>query len=585
MKKNKKEKTNYNETIQNIKKMWPYLKGQKKDLIVFLIANILICIISIIVPAITAKQILNLTNNLIIQALQVSIVVFVIEIFRNITNYFSRKATRTIYVKTVMGLQFKLSEESTKLKTGCIDSMTSGTIIKRISDDPYYISNIFSSIATTFLEIVTSVGVLITIFIINKIIFMYIVCFIAIRYYFESVRLKKVYEYEKERRVINETTTGLISELIRGNKDIKALNISRPFTDNLKVKITKAGEKRIQMENVARFYSLVTGSIHDISDLGFAIVAALQIINNMLTIPNTIVLMNYRSTAERFLYYLVNLNEQIKQFNVSATRIFEVIDSSKFEKETFGNVHLGKIEGNFEFKNVSFSYNNKITVLNNMSFKIRPNETVAFVGKSGGGKTTVFSLLNKLYTVKKGKILIEGVDINKLDRDSIRDNMSIITQNPYIFNMTIKDNLKLVKTNATMKEIKEACRIACLDEYIESLPKKYNTLVGEGGVTLSGGQRQRLAIARALLKQTEIILFDEATSALDNETQSQIQEAIRNMKGEYTILIIAHRLSTVVDADRILVVENGRIVAEGTQKELMKTSETFKELYSKELEE
>ena len=220
-----------------------------------------------------------------------------------------------------------------------------------------------------------------------------------------------------------------------------------------------------------------------------------------------------------------------------------------------------------------------------MSFKIRPNETVAFVGKSGGGKSTVFSLINRLYKVNKGKILIEGIDINELDEQSIRDNMTIITQNPYIFNFSIKENIRLVKPSATMKEIKEACKAACLDDFIESLPKKYNTVVGEGGITLSGGQKQRLAIARALIKKTEIILFDEATSALDNETQSKIQEAIRNMKGEYTILIIAHRLSTVMDADRILVVENGKITAEGTQKELMKTSPLFKELYSKEMNE
>jgi len=188
-----------------------------------------------------------------------------------------------------------------------------------------------------------------------------------------------------------------------------------------------------------------------------------------------------------------------------------------------------------------------------------------------------------MYDVNSGTITIDGVDIKKLDKDTIRGNITIISQNPYIFNMSIKDNLRLVKEDVTEDEIKEACKMACLDEFIENLPNKYNTVVGEGGITLSGGQRQRLAIARAFIQKTEIILFDEATSALDNETQSKIQEAIENMKKDYTILIIAHRLSTVINSDRILFLEDGKIKCEGTHKELLKKSKEYRLLYESEL--
>ena len=232
--------------------------------------------------------------------------------------------------------------------------------------------------------------------------------------------------------------------------------------------------------------------------------------------------------------------------------------------------------------NLNKSYGS-IKAVNNLSFKVNANETVAFVGKSGAGKTTIFSLLCKMYEIDGGEITIDGINIKELDKDSIRGNITIISQNPYIFNLSIKENLKLVKNNVTDREIKKACRIACLDDFIETLPDKYDTIIGEGGVTLSGGQRQRLAIARALIQKTEIILFDEATSALDNETQSKIQEAIHNMKGEYTILIIAHRLSTVVGADRILLVDNGKVVAEGTHKELLKKNSLYKHLYENEM--
>lgn len=188
-----------------------------------------------------------------------------------------------------------------------------------------------------------------------------------------------------------------------------------------------------------------------------------------------------------------------------------------------------------------------------------------------------------MYNIESGDILIDGNSINDLDEDSIRGNITVISQSPYIFNMSIIDNMKLVKEDVTLKEIKEACRLACLDDFIESLQDKYNTVVGEGGVTLSGGQRQRLAIARALVQKTEIILFDEATSALDNETQGKIQEAINNLKNEYTIMIIAHRFSTILNCDKIFFIENGKIIDSGTHKELLNRCSEYKHLYESEI--
>ena len=195
----------------------------------------------------------------------------------------------------------------------------------------------------------------------------------------------------------------------------------------------------------------------------------------------------------------------------------------------------------------------------------------------------MFNLLCKMYDTKSGFISIDGIDIKELDEESIRGNITIISQNPYIFNLSIKDNLKLVKNNITDEEIVNACRLACLDEFINSLPQKYDTLVGEGGVNLSGGQRQRLAIARALVQKTKIILFDEATSALDNETQSKIQKAIDNLKDKYTIVIIAHRLSTIVNCDEIMILQNGQIIDSGTHKELLKSNKEYKRLCETEI--
>jgi ABC-type multidrug transport system fused ATPase/permease subunit len=188
-----------------------------------------------------------------------------------------------------------------------------------------------------------------------------------------------------------------------------------------------------------------------------------------------------------------------------------------------------------------------------------------------------------MYEINSGKILIDGINISDLDEESIRGNITIISQNPYIFNMSIRDNLRLVKNDLTNQEMLEVCRLACLDDFINTLPKGYDTIIGEGGVNLSGGQRQRLAIARALLQKTKIILFDEATSSLDNETQSKIQQAIDNLKGQYTIMIIAHRISTIVNSDKIMYLSNGRIVDSAPHKELLKKNKEYKKLCETEI--
>ncbi|MDE6292273.1 MAG: ABC transporter ATP-binding protein/permease, partial [Bacilli bacterium] len=388
---------------------------------------------------------------------------------------------------------------------------------------------------------------------------------------------------DKIHRHQSEKTNGLIGELIRGIRDIKMLYAKNSFVDNIEDNIDKLTESNFKMRNVEMDYNCVIDIIYDICELGLIILMIYLITIENLNIASAIVIYNYRSRIFNNLMQNVdNLLEEVRGFNLSCDRVFSILYGSEFKKEEFGTKHIKKLNGDLEFQNVFFSYGDN-PVLKGLSFKVKPNETVAFVGKSGVGKTTIFSLLCKLYNYESGSIYLDGHDINDLDEESIRNNITIISQNPYIFNMSIKDNFRLIKKDVTDKEIKKACKLACLTEFIESLPDKYNTIIGEGGVNLSGGQRQRLAIARAFVQDTKIILFDEATSALDNETQRYIQEAINNMKAKYTILIIAHRLSTIVESDRIMVVDDGKIIAEGTHKELLRKNKYYKKLYEKEV--
>ena len=330
-------------------------------------------------------------------------------------------------------------------------------------------------------------------------------------------------------------------------------------------------------------FRVMAACLWDLVDLCIASVGVFFVVDNQLSVASMLVLFSYRWQILEISDTFERLVESIKKYVVSSERVFDILDGKKFRKEKFGNVHLNKLKGYIEFKNVDFSYKKGNKVLNDVSFKVTPNKTVAFVGKSGSGKSTIFNLISKLYTVKSGMIFLDDVDINKLDKETIRSNVSVISQNPYIFNMSIKENLKIIRESATDDEIISACKMADLHDFIVGLKDGYDTMVGEGGITLSGGQRQRLAIARALIQNTEIILFDEATSALDNETQDKIQRAINNMQGVYTILIIAHRLSTVMNADIIYLIDDGKVVGVGNHEELLKNNDIYKKLYEFEL--
>ena len=570
------------EFIKNLKFAWKFTRSQKWVLIKFIIVNIFTIIISVIVPILSARIIVNLTSSMFYQLILISILVFIVEQIRNISMYLIDKYSQIIYRESSAIIQIELGKSILKLENKVIDSKGTGVFIQRISGDTSKLAEIFNVLNECLYGIISSIGIFCAVFLINKIIFIYLFISIFILFLLERKRVSKYIEQDKIFRKKNEKVTGFMSEVIRGIRDIKMLNAEGSFISSLENKIIDLNKEKYNMGKVNRNYRLLRGLLRDLIDLFLIIILVLLISNNKLEIAVALIIYNYSRDLPQIAYYVGMLLDKVKDFNLSANRVFEIIDSSSFKKEEFGSINLGKASGNFEFKNVSFGYGDK-KILNALSFKINENETVAFVGKSGAGKTTIFNLLCKMYDINDGEITIDGININKLNKDSIRGNITIISQNPYIFNLSIKENLKLVKDDLTEEEMINACRVACLHEFIDDLPDKYDTVVGEGGVNLSGGQKQRLAIARALVQKTEIILFDEATSALDNETQEKIQKAIENMKGEYTILIIAHRLSTIKNVSRILYLDDGKIIAEGTHEQLMNNCTQYKHLYESEI--
>ena len=571
------------EFLNNLKLTWQYLKYQKANFIKYVLLNICLIIISVVVPILSANVIIYLTGSLFMQLALVALVILAVEVSRNFVEFFSNKYIQIIYRETFTLIQNDLGKEILTLDNKSLNDHSSGLFIQRITGDTSRIADILYVITRDLASILTDIGIFVAIFIINKIAFIFLFLSSLIVGYFQYTRSTKRNVKDKVLRKSQEKVAGFIGEIIRGAKDIKMLNAEKSFLDSYNSKLIKTNKERYDMQEVNRRYGLLIGSLRDLSDFLLIILLIILISHGNLAIASALIIYNYSGRVTNLVAYIADIIDSSKDFNLSASRIFELKTGEEFTKESFGDKHIKHVNGDFEFKNVKFNYGSN-DVLKDVSFKIKANTTTGFVGKSGAGKTTIFSLLCKMYDNYEGLITIDGNDIKTLDKDSIRGNITVISQNPYIFNLSIKENLQLVKEDLTDKDMIKACKMACLDDFINTLPDGYDTIIGEGGVNLSGGQKQRLAIARALVQKTEIILFDEATSALDNETQASIQKAIENMNGIYTILIIAHRLSTIINSDNILFLNNGIIEASGKHNELIKKSKDYKKLYETEIE-
>ena len=566
--------------------MYQYGKEYKKNLIGMIFAVISSTIIGIIVPLLTAKQIVYFTSSLWQQLMIISIVILAVQAYISFAAFFfTRRNSKYFQRGTMKKLQIRLGKEILKISQTDIDSNSSGMFIQRIVNDTEKMADFIGWGGLEHLRhILANVGALVATLIINRQVFLYYLIVSIILTVLYNEKTKKKEKKDMQFRNQTEKVSGLIGELVRGVRDIKMLNAKNSFMTKLDDNITEQNQKRFEMAKVNMIYTYIIDTLKAVFELGLVILLIYLINDNTITIATAIALFNYKSGIMKLVMEHVSaLLDQAKDFNISCDRVFSIIDDNIFKKEKFGTKHLENVSGNFEFKNVIFGYDKNKPVLDNLNLKIKSGEMVGFVGKSGAGKTTIFNLLCKMYNVQSGEILIENENISELDEDSIRGNITIISQNPYIFNLTIRENLKLVKEDLTEEEMITACKIACLDEFIQELPNKYDTVLGESGVILSGGQKQRLAIARALVQKTKIILFDEATSALDNETQSKIQKAISNLRDDYTILIIAHRLSTIVNCDKIMILEHGKINDQGTHEELLSRNNIYKTLCNTEI--
>ena len=484
--------------------------------------------------------------------------------------------------KLTRSIGFEAYSKALNLPAFAYEKMSSGEIINRITTDSDALSFTFRKLIVALGEIVAAIILIFYIFYNSYIVGIEILILMIILFFVMHYFNPKMKEVHKERKKEQDKFTSLVNESVRGIREIKTLGIRLNLLEEMREIISLLYKKSVKEIDYDIKFGIFTRLIRVVMEVGVFMTCAVLLYQRNISLTFFIAMTYY---VYRYMYLIDNLsdlNQTYQKVVVALSRINELILNKKFKDEKYGEINLDEVKGIIEFKNVTFAYPGGENVLNNFNLKLEPNKKIAIVGKSGQGKSTLFNLLTRVFDVTKGEITLDGINIKDIDEETLRKNISIIRQEPFVFNRTIKDNFKVINKNIKIDEIRKYTKMAYLDDYIMSLPKKYNTLLGEGGVNLSGGQKQRLAIARTLTKQTKVILFDEATSALDNNSQEYIKETIDNLVKEHTVIVVAHRLSTIEDADVIYVVEGGKIVGEGTHKELLKTNDIYKSLYNSE---
>lgn len=570
-----------------LKKWIPIIKLIKEDKWKLIVSGILIFLCGltgIFTGYLNGAAVEAITNSNINLAIMYLIMYFFIGVLiGTILSGLANSMLLKIESKLTRTLGFNTYKKALNLPAIAFEEMSSGEIINRITNDADSLSFTFGKMINMISSIVTALVILVYVFFNSWIVGLILIIFLIILYFIIKKYTPLLKDAHKERKTTQDSFTSLANESIRGIREIKTLGIKEQLINNAKKSIDnifKVSKKEIDLET--RF-NIVISLLKEVLEVGVFIICIILLYYKQITLTFFIAMTYYIYRYMWFIECLNDFTETYQKVSVSLDRVNEILENQKFNDVVFGNTNINNMKGIIKFKDVSFSYPNEEKVLDDFNLIIEPNKKIAIVGASGQGKSTLFNLITRLFDANAGTISIDDVNILDISEECLRKNVSIIRQEPFIFNRTILENFKIIDENIKLKDVKKYVKEAYLDEYIESLPKKYDTLLGEGGVNLSGGQKQRLAIARTLAKNSKIILFDEATSALDNNSQEFIKKSIDNLVKNHTVVIVAHRLSTIIDADVIYVIDKGRVIASGTHNQLLTSCDYYKNLYKSEM--
>ena len=572
--------------MKDLKEFKPLIKLVKEDLGKIIFASIVIFIAGIcdiFIGYLNGKAVESITKLDIKNSLIFLGIYFLLEVVMD--GIFYHKANSILYKeesKLTRKLGFNTYKKALNLPAVAFEKTSSGEIINRITNDADTLSFAFGRLLKMISSLVGSVILIFYIFInswivgVEILVIVFILLLILRKY---NPILKNIH---KERKVEQDKFTSLTTESIRGIREIKTLGVKNNLINDMIELIKNIYKKSEEEIEVQKSFNIKTNVLKALLECSVFATCVILLYYNKVSLTFFIAMTYY---VYRYTWLLENINDLTQCYqkvSVSISRVNDIMENRLYKDVSFGTKEISNSKGIVEFKNVYFSYPDEDNILKDFNLKLVPNRKIAVVGSSGQGKSTLFNLMTRIFDPNQGEITLDGININELTEESLRKNISIIRQEPFVFNRTIKENFLLINKDITLSEIRKCTKMTYLDDYIMSLPNKYDTVLGEGGVNLSGGQKQRLAMARTLSKGSKVILFDEATSALDNLSQDYIKKTIDKLVEEHTIVIVAHRLSTIMDADIIYVVDDGKIVSSGTHKELLKTSDIYKNLYETE---
>lgn len=597
--KNKKEK------VKNIS-LSTYFAKYKFGIISYILVYLIAGAGTVMQTILFASAIENITLSFYKEAMIILGIIAGIILIKRICWYLSGLIYQKYASKIMADLNLDLAKQAFKLNSKTYSDHETGKFVQRIINDPEKVVQNLADLVDIVTDIITSLVMTIYIATLNIFIGIAILIIVGLCILLERFRRSRNQKNLFYMRRKNDKIHSLTTEIVRSEKDIKSLGledklseISKQYYDEYQKASYNYEVKDLTMWNLRNIIVEIFGVL-------LLILGVYLIDISILTLASFMIIYSNNNNLSSFVWCFGKIMDIFLQVKTASVRMFTLFDNEEYVCEKFGNTHLDKVKGKIEFKKVSYSFieyeqtdddkplsrkelkklknrKRKIESVNKifdkLSFKIQPNTTVAFVGKSGSGKSTILNLMSKMYEVDSGEVLIDGVNINDLDKETLRSSISLVNQFPYIFDMTIKENLLLAKKDATDEEINKAIEQASLKEFILSLKKGVDTKVGESGIKLSGGQKQRLAITRALLRNSPIIIFDESTSSLDNFAQEDIKKSIDNLKGKSTIVIVAHRLSTIKNVDKIFFLDSGKIVDTGTFDELFKNNPKFKKMF------
>lgn len=572
--------------MKSLKEFRPLIKLIKEDKKKLIIASIIIFasgICEIFTGYLNGRAVEEITKLNVISSLIYLGIYFILEV--TMDGVLLHKANSMLYTiesALTRKLGFYTYKKTLNLPAIAFEKTSSGEMINRITNDADTLSFAFGRILNVISSLVASLIVIVYVFINSWIVGLEILFFVSILFLIlkkYNPLLRKIHE---ERKKEQDKFTSLATESIRGVREIKTLGIKNNLINDIIDIIKDIFNKSKEEIDIQKSFNIKTRFLKSTLEVGVFATCVILLYYKSISLTFFVAMTYY---VYRYTWFIENINDLTQTYQkviVSISRVNDILENRIYDDEKFGIKELNKVNGIIQFKDVTFAYPDEEKLLDNFNLSIFPNKKVAIVGSSGSGKSTLFNLLTRIFDPLEGEITIDGVNIQDLTEESLRKHISIIRQEPFVFNRSIKNNFKIINNKITISEIRKYTKMAYLDDYIMSLPKKYDTVLGEGGVNLSGGQKQRLSIARTLSKGSEIILFDEATSALDNTSQEYIKKTIDNLVKNHTVVIVAHRLSTIMDADIIHVVSNGKIVASGRHNELLNSSNIYRELYETE---